>query len=719
MARRWPVRAPPNGCAAARRPQYARTSGLGARAHSASIHSAASSRWPAARPVASPTSTQPHTSPPPLVRIPSALALDAANKSQTHCPNTRTQPPPAQRAPHTMGVIKRMLRRTSRKLLAKIAPPRQSHQLVLNSARDNTAHKHTAMAGLARPLSRRKASGLKRKLKKSSKESAISEALLLAAKNYLPPVQFHYVHGPNAQLSKNKCVARRTQSFCQALVFSNRVILPNERVYIKVLDVAKGWSGTIRFGFTSVDPATLAYRMPKHACPDMTNAGHTWARALADDVVKRNSVIHFSYNKDGFIHYGINNQDCGIFYANVKTDQNLWFIVDIYGLTAAVELIDPRVHNATSEIDFSQLDDELGINDRSTMYKSTSAMDDIFGRYGERTKKKRSRKAAARHAALIHAQWPLEGSIIADPLAIRFAHQQISAQLPNLNSIILPSAQQNIYSPMPAMTDSSPTLARNQNESHDYHQIMSNTFAKNDSYQPIRGSKLKSVGPMSNVPFQPGGTSSALNSSQASGRDIYDRTSADEQEICHQLESVQLHDSLPGQQQQVPNSSKLKSINIGAQTPVAAARRRQQQHQNNLTQTNFIRTPDTKDHQTKLIAHRVGLNKPLAASSSPSLTSPASALTARASNSQANVKPRARHSIKSQKSPSTSRDNNNNSPPSKDCPICFERPINCVLYQCGHMCTCYECGVKQWKTQSRTCPICRTIIKDVIKTYMS
>lgn len=232
-------------------------------------------------------------------------------------------------------MIKRIIGRTSRKILSKIVPNAQTHQLILNQPAqpgDSTAALHKS--------TKQRVAKLNKKLRKSSgKDTAVAEALLLAAKNYLPPVQFHHVHGPNAQLSPNKCVARRTQGFCQALVFSNRVILPNERVYIKVLEIAKGWSGTIRFGFTAVDPATLAYRMPKHACPDMTNARHTWARALADEVVRRNSVIHFSYNKDGLIHYGINNQDCGIFHANVSTNQNLWFIVDIYGLTAAIELL--------------------------------------------------------------------------------------------------------------------------------------------------------------------------------------------------------------------------------------------------------------------------------------------------------------------------------------------------------------------------------------------
>lgn len=662
-----------------------------------------------------------------------------------------------------MGLIKRMLRRTSRKLLDKIVPPRHSHELVLNPPANRMSQSlssATTTTGATRYMSssikRTATTNRSRKSKKKEQASIIPEALLMAAKNCLPPVQFHHVHGPTVRLSKNMCVARRTQSFCHALVFSNRVILPNERVYIKVLDIAKGWSGTIRFGFTSVDPATLAYQMPKHVCPDMTEEGHTWARALADEVVRRNSVIHFSYNRHGFIHYGINNQDCGIFHGNVNTSQNLWFVVDVYGLTSAVELIDPRVHNATSELDYSQIDDELGLIDRSTMFKSTSAMDEIFRRYesaSARAKKKRARKLLRETAALRGAtnarQWAQldhhGGSLITDSIAMRrFNDHQIEADLPNLNSILLPAAQQNIYSPMPGMAvtnnDRIVSTTRALNDPHDYHQInmstnnTSATYANESQYQPISSNRS------TNAPFSSSTTnvsavsSSAANSSPAScssGANRSTRTISDEHEISHRLDCLQLTTSADRSTTNQKSAFKpSKSIPTGSQTPVAAARRRilQQDNSSNV-QTNLkrgsIETNNKQQTPRSMIAHRMATNSQLSSIASPNLHAKTSTST-KVSNAQTQQQAKAakaRHSIKTQKcatasSNSSSRDNNN-SPPSKDCPICFERPINCVLYQCGHMCTCYECGVKQWRTQSRTCPICRTIIKDVIKTYMS
>lgn len=59
-------------------------------------------------------------------------------------------------------------------------------------------------------------------------------------------------------------------------------------------------------------------------------------------------------------------------------------------------------------------------------------------------------------------------------------------------------------------------------------------------------------------------------------------------------------------------------------------------------------------------------------------------------------------------------DNANN-----ECTICFEKPTDCVLYTCGHMCLCYECALDIKRRQGSTCPICRQPIKDIIKIYRS
>lgn len=56
---------------------------------------------------------------------------------------------------------------------------------------------------------------------------------------------------------------------------------------------------------------------------------------------------------------------------------------------------------------------------------------------------------------------------------------------------------------------------------------------------------------------------------------------------------------------------------------------------------------------------------------------------------------------------------------SNECNVCYERPVNAVLYTCGHMCMCFECAQAVRQERSALCPICRQEIKDVIKIYRS
>ena len=55
-----------------------------------------------------------------------------------------------------------------------------------------------------------------------------------------------------------------------------------------------------------------------------------------------------------------------------------------------------------------------------------------------------------------------------------------------------------------------------------------------------------------------------------------------------------------------------------------------------------------------------------------------------------------------------------------ECIVCYEKPVDSVLYMCGHMCMCYECALQQWRGRGGgQCPICRAAIRDVIRPYRS
>ena len=58
----------------------------------------------------------------------------------------------------------------------------------------------------------------------------------------------------------------------------------------------------------------------------------------------------------------------------------------------------------------------------------------------------------------------------------------------------------------------------------------------------------------------------------------------------------------------------------------------------------------------------------------------------------------------------------------RECKICFEQQVDCVLLPCGHACCCYECGISV-KFSSLgglgRCPICRVGIKSVTQIFWS
>ncbi|CAO1312125.1 unnamed protein product [Diamesa serratosioi] len=52
------------------------------------------------------------------------------------------------------------------------------------------------------------------------------------------------------------------------------------------------------------------------------------------------------------------------------------------------------------------------------------------------------------------------------------------------------------------------------------------------------------------------------------------------------------------------------------------------------------------------------------------------------------------------------------------CCICFENLVNTVLIPCGHLTLCFNCASERnGGFELKSCPICRTKVQKVIKTY--
>lgn len=167
--------------------------------------------------------------------------------------------------------------------------------------------------------------------------------------NNLPPLRFHYVHGDNIRISRDRSIAKRFESFNKGVTFSDRPVRPNERVFIKFSEISNNWSGVIRFGFTFNDPVTFndsttsRNSLPKYACPDLTNRPGFWAKALNERYCERDNILFYYYTSSGDVHFGINGEEKGTFFAIPPPREPLWALVDVYGNCSAIELLDSRV----------------------------------------------------------------------------------------------------------------------------------------------------------------------------------------------------------------------------------------------------------------------------------------------------------------------------------------------------------------------------------------
>lgn len=98
--------------------------------------------------------------------------------------------------------------------------------------------------------------------------------------------RFHRYHGCNLSLQDEDTVAQRDMSFANAIVFSERSLLPGEVFLIEIESSENGWSGHIRLGLTQLDPNDMEENgqlLPQCSIPDMARStvlGESWICAL-------------------------------------------------------------------------------------------------------------------------------------------------------------------------------------------------------------------------------------------------------------------------------------------------------------------------------------------------------------------------------------------------------------------------------------------------------
>uniref|UniRef100_A0A8D9BWG8 Neuralized-like protein 2 n=1 Tax=Cacopsylla melanoneura TaxID=428564 RepID=A0A8D9BWG8_9HEMI len=126
--------------------------------------------------------------------------------------------------------------------------------------------------------------------------------------------KFHSsLHGDNIILMDENSVAHRRSSFANALVFSEKPILPGEIFMIEIEKNERGWSGYMRLGLTQVNPAMYSGALPQYALPDLNTIGYnnnsqsSWIFAIS----KQQNSVNFESEDGACIPYSYGKENAG------------------------------------------------------------------------------------------------------------------------------------------------------------------------------------------------------------------------------------------------------------------------------------------------------------------------------------------------------------------------------------------------------------------------
>jgi len=459
-------------------------------------------------------------------------------------------------------------------------------------------------------------------------------------------------------LSGDNTIAARVESFCKAIVFTHRPVRVNEKIFVRFVDKAESWSGSIRFGFSSVDPRLLAGNLPKYACPDLTNKSGFWAKALSEKFADKDSVMYYYVSNGGDVVFGVNGEDKGVFFSGVDTRRQLWGMIDVYGNSHVIEMVDPR-----------------------------RTLNNI-----------RSAQAVPRSPAPIRTRQHLP------PPQDHHHEQQYQSLPPQNHSQQVQLRRSESCGRVSSAGDSSPNK-----------KFARATFHRACTGQNVTLNQTATIAARSETefcngyvfldsPLQPG-ESLVIKVLETEGTYIgsmaFGLTTADPK-LLRSTELPEDSDSLIQRPEYwVHTKDVLPDPQDG-------------------DEISFTLSLDgTVLCSVNGGATRVLFHSDISLSTRPfidiyGVAQKIQVLGVKPSQQTATM----RRSSRSQKSLSRPKSCSPgpNVSQTTECVVCYESDVDCVLYSCGHMCMCFQCAVQQWSNAGE-CPLCRASIRDVIRTY--
>ncbi|XP_063195438.1 E3 ubiquitin-protein ligase NEURL1 isoform X3 [Chroicocephalus ridibundus] len=488
---------------------------------------------------------------------------------------------------------------------------------------------------------------------------------------------------------------KRQASFCNAITFSNRPIIIYEQVRLKITKKQCCWSGALRLGFTSKDPSRInPDTLPKYACPDLVSQSGFWAKALPEEFANEGNIIAFWVDKKGRVFYRVNDSAAMLFFSGVRTAEPLWALIDVYGLTRGVQLLDseiippdclrprsftairrPSLRRETEDTRLSVSLCDLNLQEETFHVTATTCpipQNSLNSQHSHLLPSQLESDLRFHHLRGPHVK------ILDDQTVARLEHAREERTL--------------VFTSRPL-------------------RINETIFVKINKSNAVRTGTLSY-----------GVTSCDPSTLRPSDLPYNPESLVDRKEfwaICRVIVPLQSGDILGFM---VNSDGELHLSHNGAGTGMQVCVDCSQPLwmffvlHGAVTQIRLL--------GSTILAERLGLSTPSSPASTPNsptvlcsgVSDPilstcgsgplCSSISGTAPNSPISLP-------ESPISPSVS------GPWGDECTICYENMVDTVIYSCGHMCLCYSCGLKLKKMANACCPICRRAIKDIIKTYRS
>ncbi|KAL1257730.1 hypothetical protein QQF64_010974 [Cirrhinus molitorella] len=494
------------------------------------------------------------------------------------------------------------------------------------------------------------------------------------------PLCFHAnTKGSQIVMDKTQRSVRRIASFCNAITFTNRPVRVYEQVRLKITKKQGCWSGALRVGFSTVDPSDLSSAwLPRFACPDLVSERGFWARALPEEQCEEGTILSFWLDNTGRVFYRVNSGPPTFFFGGVPAEEPVWAIIDIYGLTRGVQLLDSKMvpaeylcptvtHDGMDEWHLSSSCSELDLQeDLPSFSSSPNALNSVLSR----------QLNDDLHFHCVHGNGL---RLLTEHIAVRYYNRREDCVLAFTHRPL--RCGECVF-----LKVSLRSSALNGFLSYGF--TSCNPAHINPKHLPVNPGDL-----LDRKEFW---AFSCLTSPLVGGDIIGFRATAEGEVL------VSHNGGRACREMCVDNSTPLWMI-FHLQTHIK---------QISILGTSCGYSPSCSEMRRSIFSDASHFSANQIPSSAvrgftDSFESRPQSLSSSAGTTFSSL---------SSESPST---------PSccaitgEECLICCERAVDSVLYACGHMCVCSVCGGKLMEMSNPSCPMCRSLIRDVIKIYRS